>query len=111
MDICGFFDVVSHDVARRAVSRLLERVPAEQQPDSRALSILDVYLDSYAFNMGGRDQAPERIQACRGSCFLPPLVVPMGIQPPFGIIVRTAEEKSSSFGRTIDKLNDKPITV
>lgn len=57
VDIRGFFDVVSHDVARRAVSHLLETLPAEQRPDSRALSILDVYLDSYAFNMGGRDQA------------------------------------------------------
>ena len=57
VDIRGFFDVVSHDVARRAVSRLLSKLPAEQRPDPRALSILNVYLDSYAFNMGGRDQA------------------------------------------------------
>jgi hypothetical protein len=57
VDIRGFFDVVSHDVARRAVSMLLEKLTPGQRPDSRALSILDVYLDSYAFNMGGREQA------------------------------------------------------
>lgn len=57
VDIRGFFDVVSHDVARRAVSMLLEKLTPEQRPDSRALSILDVYLDSYAFNIGGREQA------------------------------------------------------
>lgn len=57
VDIRGFFDVVSHGVARRAVERLLSRSPLGTQVDSRAMWILDAYLESYAFNMGGQSAA------------------------------------------------------
>lgn len=57
VDIRGFFDVVSHGVARRAVGLLLDRLPVGTGVDSRAMSILNAYLDSYAFNMGGQSSA------------------------------------------------------
>ncbi|MGE3507265.1 MAG: reverse transcriptase domain-containing protein [Vicinamibacterales bacterium] len=57
VDIRGFFDVVSHDVARRAVKRLLDRLQAGTRVDPRAEAILEAYLDSYAFNMGGQGRA------------------------------------------------------
>lgn len=57
VDIRGFFDVVSHSVARSAVARLLSRSPLGTKVDSRAMSILDAYLNSYAFNMGGQSAA------------------------------------------------------
>jgi len=63
VDIRGFFDVVSHGVARRAVERLLSRSPLGAQVDARAMLILDAYLESYAFNMGG--QSAALIQALR----------------------------------------------
>ena len=60
VDIRGFFDVVSHDVARRAVARMLDKLPEEQRPDPRALAILEAYLRSYSFNLFGREKALER---------------------------------------------------
>lgn len=57
VDIRGFFDVVSHGVARQAVKRLLDRLPRSTVADPRALAILDAYFDSYAFNMGGQATA------------------------------------------------------
>jgi hypothetical protein len=60
IDIRGFFDVVSHSVARRSVATLLDRLPADTRPDPRALTILDAYLDSYAFNTFGRKTALEQ---------------------------------------------------
>jgi hypothetical protein len=57
VDIRAFFDVVSHGVAQRAVSRLLDRLPDGTRVDPRALSILDAYLASYAFNKGGQASA------------------------------------------------------
>lgn len=58
--IRGFFDVVSHDIARRAVTRIVNRLPVEERPDPRALSILEAYLRSYSFNMVGRELALAR---------------------------------------------------
>lgn len=57
VDIRGFFDVVSHDEARKAVSVLLDRLPTADGVDERALRILTAYLSSYSFNHVGRDQA------------------------------------------------------
>ncbi len=60
VDIRGFFDVVSHDVARQAVSALMGRLPRELAVDERAFWILEAYLQSYSFNGYGRAQALER---------------------------------------------------
>lgn len=60
VDIRGFFDVVSHTVARRAVASLLDRLPPEKRPDPRALHILEAYLGSYAFNTIGHKKALEQ---------------------------------------------------
>jgi hypothetical protein len=69
-DIRGFFDCVSHAVARRALSELI--ADAEQrQPNlnihPRAVEIFDAYLSCYSFLRNVRRGAELELQANRGS--------------------------------------------
>lgn len=54
-DIRGFFDCVSHDVARAAVYDLVAQVGGRFDP--RALWFLEAYLGAYTFNKYGRSEA------------------------------------------------------
>ena len=51
-DIRGFFDVVDHQIARRALNEVISRVAAASPGKAvapRALDLFDAYLDSYSF--------------------------------------------------------------
>ena len=65
VDIRGFFDAVSHDIARKSVSRLLDRLHASVVVDQRALAILDSYLDGYSFNVLARSKAYDALRSGR----------------------------------------------
>ncbi len=60
VDIRGFFDVVSHTVARRAVSRPSRSTAGGRATGLSRAAILEAYLDSYAFNTSGHDRAFEQ---------------------------------------------------
>jgi hypothetical protein len=67
VDIRGFFDAVSHDIARKSVRRLLGRLHPSVVVDQRALAILDSYLDGYSFNLFARPKAHKyALQSRRG---------------------------------------------
>ncbi len=48
-DIQGFFDCVSHDVARRSLASLMEDAQFTTKASPRALEIFEAYLASYTF--------------------------------------------------------------
>jgi hypothetical protein len=69
-DIKGFFDCVSHAVARRAVQQLVadaQRQHPSLNIDDRALEIFNAYLSCYSFLRNIRQGAELELQANRGS--------------------------------------------
>ena len=62
-DIQKFFDVINHDVIRRAFEGFSARVP--QGVDQRARNVLESYLDIYAFPRNLDDNEDPEIKAKR----------------------------------------------
>jgi hypothetical protein len=67
-DIQGFYDCVSHDVARTSIQELLQEAKkkdASVELDPRALHIFEAYLGAYCFTKDVKDRALAELHAKR----------------------------------------------
>lgn len=65
-DIMGFFDCVSHDIARTALDELIvdaKNLDPSLVIDRRAIKIFDAYLACYSFLQNVKSEAEPRLQA------------------------------------------------